>query len=153
MATFYVIRHASAGSREDWSGDDRLRPLTSKGLAEAERLVASLKRFPITAVFSSPYRRCLQTVEPVARSLGLAVQPSSDLGEGRGLAGAMRLMSDPKLDQAVLSTHGDIVWELAEDLVRRRVIRAGEGGFEKASTWVVELDRGRPVLATFIPPP
>ena len=65
----------------------------------------------------------------------------------------MEFMSDPKLDGAVLCTHGDVVWELVEVLAKRRVIRAGEGGLDKASTWIVEMRSGIPVRANFIPPP
>ncbi|HEY1419289.1 MAG TPA: phosphoglycerate mutase family protein [Candidatus Dormibacteraeota bacterium] len=153
MGTFYVVRHAKAGSRGHWTGDDRARPLSKKGLQQAEDLVSILKPFPIAAIFSSPFLRCVQTVAPLGRARGIAVNQASSLAEGQGLAGAMKLMGDPALTDAVLSTHGDIVWELVEDLVRRRVVKAGEGGFEKGATWVVDVENGAPVRARFIPAP
>ena len=153
MGTFYVVRHAKAGSRSHWTGDDRKRPLSQKGVKQADALVDVLEPFPVTGIFSSPFLRCLQTVEPLARAHDLEVQAASSLAEGHGLTGAMRYMGDPKLDQVVLSTHGDIVWELVEHLVRRHVIKAGEGGFEKGSTWVVEMDGEAPVRARYIPAP
>jgi phosphohistidine phosphatase SixA len=149
-----VVRHAKAGSRGHWSGDDRLRPLSKKGFKQAAAMVGILEPFPITAIFSSPYRRCVQTVEPLARTRELPVKESTSLAEGHGLAGAMEFMGDPKRDQVVLSTHGDIVWELVEELVKRKVVKAGEGGFEKGSTWVVDVDKkGSLVRARFIPAP
>ena len=148
-----MVRHAKAGSRGHWSGDDRQRPLSKKGVKQAETLVAVYERFPIKAIFSSAFLRCVQTVEPLARARKLPLKQSPALAEGHGLAGAMQFMGDPKLDDAVLSTHGDIVWELVEELVKRHVIRPGEGGFEKGSTWVVEVDDGKPVRARFIPAP
>jgi hypothetical protein len=45
------------------------------------------------------------------------------------------------------------VWELVEDLVNRKVIRPGEGGYGKGSTWVVEYEQGVPVKARYIPAP
>ena len=153
MGTFYVVRHAKAGSRGHWSGDDRQRPLSKKGLTQAEALVSAFKPFPITAIFSSPFLRCVQTVEPLARARKLPLKQSPALAEGQGLAGAMQFMGDPKLDEVVLSTHGDIVWELVEELVNRRVIRPGTGGFDKGSTWVVEVEAGSFVKARFIPAP
>jgi 8-oxo-dGTP diphosphatase len=153
VGTFYVVRHAKAGSRGHWSGDDRLRPLSKKGVKQAETLVEVLQPFPITAVFSSPFLRCVQTVEPLARARKLPLKQSPALAEGQGLAGAMQFMGDPKLDEAVLSTHGDIVWELVEELVKRHVIRPGEGGFEKGSTWVVDVEAGSFVRARYIPAP
>lgn len=153
MATFYVVRHAKAGSRGHWTGDDSVRPLNKKGREQAEKLVSVLEPFPIAATFSSPYLRCMETVGPLAKAHSMAVQASPSLAEGHGLAGAMQLIGDAKLNHAVLCTHGDIVWEMVEWLVQANVIRAGEGGYEKASTWVVELENGVPKKARFIPAP
>jgi 8-oxo-dGTP diphosphatase len=151
--SFYVVRHAKAGSRSHWSGDDRQRPLNKKGEKQADALVKVLQPFPITEIHSSPYLRCVQTVQPLARARRLEVKQSASLAEGHGLAGLTEFFSDRNLDGVVLSTHGDIVWELVEDLVRRRVIKAGEGGFEKGSTWVVEVDDGGPMKARYLPAP
>ena len=153
VGTFYVVRHAKAGSRGHWSGDDKLRPLSKKGLQQAEALVSVLEPFPIAAVFASPFLRCVQTVEPLARARKLPLKQSPALSEGHGLDGAMQFLGDPKLDEAVLSTHGDIVWELVEELVKRHVIKPGEGGFEKGSTWVVDVEAGSFVKARYIPAP
>jgi phosphohistidine phosphatase SixA len=153
LGTFYVVRHAKAGSRSHWTGDDRLRPLNKKGFKQAERLVSILEPFPISAIFSSPFLRCVQTAEPLARAHRIAVNETPSLAEGHGLKGAMQFMADPNLDHAVLSTHGDIVWELVEELVKRHVVKAGEGGFEKGSTWIVEVEDDAFVTARFIPAP
>jgi broad specificity phosphatase PhoE len=153
VSVFYFVRHAKAGSRSHWQGDDRLRPIGKKGVKQSEALIDIFKPFKISAIYSSPYLRCVQTVEPLASDRGLDVQEAGALAEGRGLRGAFEFMSDPKLDDVVLSTHGDVVWELVEDLVRRRVIKPGEGGYEKGSTWVVEVRDGKPVRALFIPAP
>ena len=147
------MRHAKAGSRGHWTGDDRQRPLSKKGIKQAEALVEILAPFPITAVYSSSFLRCVQTVEPLARMRKLPLKQSPSLAEGHGLAGAMELIGDANLDEVVLSTHGDIVWELVEELVKRRVVQPGEGGFEKGSTWVVDFEDGSFVRARFIPAP
>ncbi len=151
--SFYIVRHAKAGSRSHWSGDDRQRPLNKKGAKQADALVKLLQPFPITAIHSSPYLRCVQTVQPLARSRRLEVKQSDSLAEGHGLAGLTEFLGDRSLDGVVLSTHGDITWELVEDLVQRHVVKAGEGGFEKGSTWVVEVDDGVPVKARYLPAP
>ena len=153
MGTFYVVRHAKAGNRSHWAEDDRLRPLSKKGFKQAEAMVAILQTFPISAIFSSPFLRCVQTVEPLARARKLPLKETPSLAEGHGLSGAMQLMGDPRLDEVVLSTHGDIVWELVEELVKHHVIKAGEGGFDKGSTWVVDVEKGSFVRGRFIPAP
>ena len=153
MRTFYVVRHAKAGSRARWTGDDRLRPLSKKGVKQAEDLVGLLQAFPVAAIFSSPYARCVQTVEPLSRSRKIPVKTSIELAEGHGLDGLREFVGSSKLDQAVLCTHGDIVWELVEDLVARHVIRPGDGGFDKGSTWVLTTRDGVPTKARYIDAP
>jgi len=153
LSTFYFVRHAKAGSRGHWQGDDRLRPLSKKGVKQARDLIDVFKPFNVSAIYSSPYLRCVQTVESLAQDRELEIQETPALAEGRGLPGAFEFMGDAELDDVVLSTHGDIVWELVEDLVQRHVVRAGEGGFEKGSTWAVEVDDGVPVKARYLPAP
>ncbi len=148
-----MVRHAKAGSRNHWTQDDRLRPLSKKGFLQAEALVSILQPFPISAIFSSPFLRCVQTVEPLARVRKLPLQEMPGLAEGHGVAGAMEFMGDPKLDHAVLSTHGDIVWELVAELVKHHVVKPADGGSDKGSTWVVDLEDGAFVRARFIPAP
>lgn len=153
MGTFYVVRHAKAGSRGNWTSDDRLRPLSKKGVEQAEKLVSILEPFPIKVIFSSPFLRCVQTVEPLARERQVPVKQSMALAEGHGFSGLMEFFDDPQATGAVLSTHGDITWELVEELVKRNVVKDGVGGFEKGSTWVVDVEAGSPVRARFIPAP
>jgi len=153
LRTFYVVRHAKAGSRERWTGDDRKRPLTKKGIKQAQDLVDVLAPYPVASIFSSPYLRCVQTVQPIAKRLRLKVEQSVSLAEGHGLAGLHEFLDDDDLDNAVLCTHGDIMWELVEDLVRRKSVRAGEGGFDKGSTWVLHVDGTKIAKARYLPAP
>lgn len=116
--------------------------------------MTTFANFDLSAVYSSPYLRCMQTVEPLARAHRLKVQVEAGLAEGRGLEAAYRFFADATLDHAVLCTHGDIVWELVEDLAKRRVLPAFREDFEKGSTWVVDVNGdGVPVRARYIPAP
>jgi 2,3-bisphosphoglycerate-dependent phosphoglycerate mutase len=76
VTTIYLVRHAHA----DWSDDDD-RPLSIAGHGAARRLAMVLAAKPITAVYSSPHRRSVQTVAPLADTLGLSIQHVSDLRE------------------------------------------------------------------------
>ena len=131
-----------------------MRPLTRKGLKQAESLVAIFRPHPIAAIFSSPYVRCVQTVDPLARARRLEIQHSPSLVEGSSLEGLGEFLGDRSLDDAVLSTHGDIVVELIDDLMNREVIQPGYGGDEKGCTWVLEVDdHGVAERAKYIPAP
>jgi broad specificity phosphatase PhoE len=153
MPTLYFVRHAKAGSRSNWDEDDRARPLSKSGLKQADVLVTVLGPYSISAVLSSPYERCVQTVEPLARARRIRVQETRHLAEGARLKGAFRFIEDPELDDTVLCTHGDVIQELVEDLIRRRIVKASHMALDKCSTWVIEVEDGSPVGARYIPAP
>jgi 8-oxo-dGTP diphosphatase len=79
--TLLLVRHASAGEREDWDGPDETRPLDARGRAQADRLAQVLPLFGPSAVLSADRTRCRQTVEPLAARLGVDVLPAPELGE------------------------------------------------------------------------
>jgi hypothetical protein len=95
----------------------------------------------------------VQTVEPLARARRIAVQETRHLAEGARLKGAYRFIEDPELDDAVLCTHGDVIQELVDDLIRRRLVKASQMALDKGSTWVVDVEDGSPVGARYIPAP
>ena len=74
--TIYLLRHAHAEWRED---EDR--PLSSDGIKAANVVAERLSGRPIVAVYTSPSRRSFETIEPLARCLGLRPEVVSDLRE------------------------------------------------------------------------
>lgn len=76
MNTFYLIRHAHA----DWAPDED-RPLSNKGVKDSFRVAEILSSYPIEGIFSGPYQRAVQTIEPLAKSLDLKVEIISELRE------------------------------------------------------------------------
>lgn len=65
-----ILRHSEAMRRADFKGsNDAKRPLTNRGRAHARTLVEPLTAFGVTRVHSSDSRRCMQTVEPLAKAL------------------------------------------------------------------------------------
>jgi 8-oxo-dGTP diphosphatase len=101
-----LIRHATAGDRDAWRGDDRVRPLDERGLRQAERLPIVLGGHEIRRIFSSPYVRCVKTVEPLAAVRGLRVEARDELAEGTGAAGVLQLAAETGAASA-FSLHGD----------------------------------------------
>jgi phosphohistidine phosphatase SixA len=98
-----LLRHASAGDRAKWEGDDMLRPLDKRGRKQAEKLRDELRARGVKRVVSSPYVRCMQTVAP----LGLEIVPDERLAEGASEDDTRKLLAT--LDDAVACTHGDVV--------------------------------------------
>jgi 8-oxo-dGTP diphosphatase len=150
MAT-YVVRHAKAGDRGEWEGDDRLRPLTKAGDRQAEELAAWLKKEPIDAILSSGYVRCAQTLQPLAAQRKLPIEPRKDLEEGAGGESILRLVEEFKGRNVVLCTHGDVVEELLEQLIGEGLVPRTRAKLEKGSTWILDEKNGRVTGATYQP--
>jgi 8-oxo-dGTP diphosphatase len=76
-----LVRHAKAGSRSNWDGDDALRPLSGSGREQARQLDALLGLFGPDRVVTAPPVRCRDSVVPIAERLGLTIDEEPLLGE------------------------------------------------------------------------
>ena len=157
-----LVRHASAGSRRKWHGDDADRPLDDRGRRQAEGLVDLLAPFEVVRVLSSPSVRCVQTVEPVAAGRGLALVPDDDLLEGhsRQAIALVRSLLAPGSSTAVVdgpaivvSSHGDTIPDALDALAREGADLGDEPACKKGSTWVVWRGGEGVVGARYLPPP
>jgi phosphohistidine phosphatase SixA len=128
----YLVRHARAGRRAEWDGDDRLRPLDQRGRRQAEGLVAQLAGREFRRILSSPYVRCVETVLPLAEARGLSVEPDDALAEGAGshaALGLLRRVGEP----LVACVHGDLVEDLLGEKMKKgatAVLDLTADGFE-----------------------
>jgi phosphohistidine phosphatase SixA len=117
-----LLRHASAGDREKWEGDDRLRPLDKRGRKQAKALRDRLLAYGVTRVLSSPYVRCMETVEP----LGLDIELDERLAEGAPREDTLALLAEA--DGAVACTHGDVIENvLGRSLKKGEAVTLPEG--------------------------
>ncbi len=150
----YLVRHAKAGAREEWDGDDRLRPLSKPGRRQAEALVEVFKDLPVEHIVSSPYLRCAQTVEPLATQRGLRIETTGAVAEGAGIRPIFEFMRRFGDQPAVLCTHGDVVQEFVEHLAAEGVIRPRDAdNLAKGSTWVIDYTNGTIGKARYIAAP
>jgi phosphohistidine phosphatase SixA len=148
----FLVRHAKAGSRSGWVGDDELRPLSRNGRVQADAIAARLAEYPISRILSSPSVRCVETVQPLATKLGLTVEAVEVLAEGH----RARLVIDflcAQPDHAVACTHGDVVSAAIDALVRRGMAVDGEPEWRKGCIWVLEREGDDFIRAQAWPPP
>jgi phosphohistidine phosphatase SixA len=138
VSELYLVRHAKAGSRERWQGDDRLRPLSKSGRRQAEALVKVFEGRKVERILSSPYLRCVQTVQRLAAERMLPIEEADALAEGAPLDEVLALVAELEGVSAVLCSHGDVVPALVEHLVQRGMLVDGEPNWRKGSTWVIE---------------
>ncbi len=128
-----LVRHAKAGDRSRWTDDDRLRPLTDAGRAQAHGLVGAVGLVPV-ALYSSPYVRCIETLEPLAAAHGLGVTIDDRLAEGVDLEPALDLL-DEVPDGSVLCSHGDVIPMVVDALIRRGMVLESTVPGVKKGSW------------------
>lgn len=78
MTTVYFVRHAEPNYDNH---DDCVRELSAKGLADRMLVVKRLEGESINAFFSSPYKRSLDTIQPLADQHGLPIRIVDDFRE------------------------------------------------------------------------
>ena len=150
----FLVRHAKAGHRNDDHPDDSRRPLTESGWTQSRALVGTLIAAGATGpLFSSPFVRCMQTLQPLAEHLAAAVTPDDRLAENHPFLPVIELIEG--LDAgAVLCSHGDMIPDVIDALHRRGCRIVTEPNWKKASVWRLERDdAGRVVTAAAWPPP
>lgn len=136
--TTYLVRHASAGTRDDADPSDHERPLDHVGLVQAEKLAAWLRHEPIERIVSSPYVRCRQSVEPLAAALGLHVETDEALEEGTPVEHSWSLLSELAAGTVVLCSHGDVIPDLIRRAQGRGMLVPGKSGCAKGSVWTLQ---------------
>ncbi len=152
----HLVRHASAGTRHNADPHDDQRRLDDLGHRQAEAVAELLGDAPVSAIESSPARRCLETVAPLAARLAVPVHHCDGLFEGSDietswavLAGAAALDGD-----VVLCSHGDVIPMLIRRLQLRGMELRGGSGCAKSSCWTLEhWDGERFASGRYLPPP
>lgn len=158
--TIYLVRHAQAGTRHDWSGDDLTRPLTREGRRQAADLVDMLGEVQLDQILTSPFLRCIETVAPLAARRsgdGLCIKVHASLAEGPALdaIALVRSFGSEEIN-AVLCSHGDIIPGVLDALVREDGLDLGPAAkCQKGSTWMIDTTKGsdRFSNALYLPPP
>jgi len=150
----YLVRHGKAGSRHDWKGPDDERPLSKRGRRQAEGLVNLLTDRGIVGIFSSPSLRCVQTVEPLAEKLGLAVEARPQLCEGTAKSDVAGLVGDLLSSTVALCSHGDMIPIILDVLARDHGLDLPKNyPCAKGSIWALVGEGAGGMTAEYLPPP
>ena len=137
-----LMRHAKAVKRSDWQGDDGDRPLDSLGQRQAKRLLTNYFPFHIEEIHSSDAIRCLETVEPLARSLQIDIIISEDLSEYRhevNIDTAVNYARDLLEGEvsALLCSHNPILPMLLKRLVGKKAFDELDTKLNPGESWVL----------------
>jgi phosphohistidine phosphatase SixA/8-oxo-dGTP pyrophosphatase MutT (NUDIX family) len=134
-ATVVLVRHARAGKRSDWRGDDAQRPLVVTGERQAIGLARFLRYFAPDRVLSADRVRCIDTVRPFAEAAGLPLEIDPTFNDESYLDSAERTLTAIQ----ALAKPGRSIVICSQGLTIPSVIDALGPGIQDAST----LTRGR----------
>lgn len=157
-----VVRHAKAGSRQQWDGDDDLRPLSGTGREQARHLATTLPLFGPDRILTAPPLRCRETVVPLAENLGMVLTEEPLLGEEgywvdppAGLARLLEIAAKPGV--TVVSSQGGVIPDVVAALITTSPWALGidtdDVPSKKASTWVLGFADGELRSADYRPFP
>jgi phosphohistidine phosphatase SixA len=152
--TLFLVRHADAKSRSNWTLPDDQRPLTKKGRRQSEGLIELVGRAGIQRVLSSPAARCLDTVTPLAQHAGVTIEETQDLAEGADRDRACKLARSmvERPGDSVLCAHGDLVPEVLRAMARSGARFDEPMRWPKGSVWVLRCDGKRVVSGSMLGP-
>lgn len=145
LKTLLIIRHAKAGQKAKYRGDDRLRPLDKVGKRQAQALVPQCLVFGAQHVHSADRVRCEQTVGPLAETLGVPILSEPTLSEEAYHddpdAAHQQMLSIAAMPgiRAVCS-QGKVIPPLLDWWTGRDRVELPVGATRKASMWVLSLD-------------
>lgn len=137
----YLVRHAIAEERGEAYPDDRLRPLSARGMAKFRKAAVGLGRFGITfdRVLSSPLVRARQTAEMLAEHAGghaEIVEAASLAPEGTYKGLMVDLEACSRFESIALVGHEPSIGALAARLVGLRAPLE----FKKGAVCRVDVD-------------
>jgi 8-oxo-dGTP pyrophosphatase MutT (NUDIX family)/broad specificity phosphatase PhoE len=112
-----LVRHARAGKRSEFDGNDALRPVDKLGQEQARRLATVLPSFAPRRLFAATPLRCRQTLEPLAEVVGLPIVTDAAFAEpaevddvpAKAKAAAARLIELRDGPRAVVCSQGKVI--------------------------------------------
>lgn len=120
--TVFVVRHAEKGS------DGQDPSLTDAGRARAAALAQMLGDAGITAVYTSQFKRTMETGAPLAEKAGVTAQV---IGAGKNdeLVAAIRAL--PAGSKVLVASHSNLVPVIVEKLSGQKVTELTEADYDR----------------------
>ena len=129
-----LVRHARAGDRDAWPGDDRARPLDDRGRRQARAIADLLAGAGVTRLVSSPALRCVETLAPLSAALAVDIEQRDELAEDAPREALRRLLEEVAHRPAALCLHGDVFPDLLDGRTSKKggawVVRVAGDGVE-----------------------
>jgi len=151
----YFLRHGVAGSREEWKGDDALRPLTKKGMKNMVSQAKTIDEMDLKLdlIITSPLARAFQTADIVADELDMGEKLVQDerLGPGFGSEDLVEvLQSHPEANNILLVGHEPDFSQTISALIGGSRLVVKKGGLARVD--VINADPLQGELVWLLPP-
>jgi 8-oxo-dGTP diphosphatase len=163
-STLILLRHAKALKRVEWIGDDGDRPLDNRGQIQSEKFRSIYEAYGIDEIFSSDAYRCLETVKPLGRDLGINVGIASDISEyqysrdkEKPLKFAKKFLKASKEGESnktvLLCSHNPVLPKILKELAGSMAFDEIDRGLEPGDGWILFHRDGKVRAINFIPAP
>ncbi len=151
-----LVRHGKAGDRRSWPHADELRPLDPAGMRQAERLGEVLPLFGPHRIIAADRVRCVQTVQPLARRIGIeiALEPlvSEDEYARHADLGIRRIRELAASGEAcVVCGQGGAIPDIVATLAGEDGLTLPHFGSRKGSVWALSFRDGLLIAADYHP--
>lgn len=131
--TIILFRHAE---KMDASRDP---DLSTKGIERSKTLYHMLKDLAITEIYSTTYKRTMQTVQPLADSLGISITPYNP----QDLTGFAQILKE-KSGVILVSGHSNTTPKVTSLLLGSEVARINEDEYD--NLFIITSTATNPVL-------
>jgi 2,3-bisphosphoglycerate-dependent phosphoglycerate mutase len=135
MKKIFLIRHCEA------QGQPAQAPLTNKGHTQAIALSEFFRDIPIDRIISSPFKRTIQSIEPLAKRLNLEIETNDLLTE--------RVLSSQNLSdwlEKLRDTFDDLELKFeggeSSNEAMKRIVEVVEGAFESETQNTIIVTHG-----------
>lgn len=149
-----VVRHADAGDRDRFLGDDSLRPLSKRGHRQAKQLAKRLYGTTLDLV-SSPYLRCVETLAPTSYLLRRAMMLAPWLAEGQSAENALERLLEltDEIGGLVACTHSDVLQGMIVLATEMGAVPTSTPNLDKGATTEFTIISNKVVALSFVAPP
>ena len=134
--TIILVRHAE----KDASAADQSDPgLSAVGLERSQKLLKTVRKYRLGAVYSTNYKRTRLTVEPIAVHRKLEIRSY----DPKAQAGLVDEIMSSKTKRFVVSGHSNTIPLLANLLIRKEIFKPLDES-EYGAIWIIRLKRNKP---------
>lgn len=141
--TIILVRHAEKGIDTEQNGDP---PLSEAGSERAKRFAKRIAGLRPGAFYASEYKRTKETIDPIARKRGKAVETY----DTRGLRDLVNNVMASKIKRIVIAGHSNTIPMIANELINKKLFRDMDES-EFAVIWIIRIRDGQFKSAKLLP--